>query len=537
VFAGFAAGLLALQTHPTPLAGGAPQQPWTGIPTAAIGFGLIVAAVIGGEGAREYFATAGFSWRQPAALIITIPAVLAPLGAAAWWASRGIGAPLQRASADFRPAVVSVQALTNDQPRALILGSGSQTAVGYGVVRGNGSMLGDADYAVPTATTARLNDLVGGLLSDSGGNLLPQLTTEGIRYVVATKSLPAEYVRTLDGTPGLTRLSGIAGTDLWEIQGTAARLTLRAAPQPAPVPGAKPPAPVPGAKTPTPVPGAKTPTPVPGAKTPTPTPTPPTPDPNVLKIDSIGVRDAKAEVPPAPADGRTLVLAENYDPNWTATLNGADLKPVKVDDWAQGFQIPAAGGTFSLSYSSGSRDAWLIGEALFFMFAIVMALPTGRRVEDADHPVDDFVPPSPSGGSSGRRRAAPVEPEVEYEPEFQAEYEPEYQAEYQPEAAYESGYADEYVADEYVADEYVAETYETATYETATYETATYEAEPEYAYEPETAPEVGRGRRRATGEFERPDFYAEPDRNPRHGSGEYERPNLDEYEGYEGGYR
>src|SRR6185437_15593781 len=132
--AGFFAGLLALQVHPTGLAGGLPQQPWSGVPTAAIGFGLIVAAVIGAEGARDYFQASQLSWRQPAALVVALAAVATPVVAAGWWVTHGVDGPIQRATADFRPAVVSVQSQMPDQPRALILGSGAQTVIGYGIV-------------------------------------------------------------------------------------------------------------------------------------------------------------------------------------------------------------------------------------------------------------------------------------------------------------------------------------------------------------------------------------------------------------------
>ena len=529
-FAGLAAGLLALQTHPTALSGGGPQQPWTGIPAAAIGFGLIVAAVIGAEGAREYFRTSGFSWRQPAALILSLAAVAAPLGAAGWWAARGVGAPLQRAAADFRPAVVSVDSLHNEQPRALILSAGAQAAVGYGIVRGTGAMIGDADYTIPKASADRMKDLVGGLLSNSGGTQLAGLAESGIQFVVAAKSLPAGYLTMLDGTPGLKRLSvSQVATDqwtkIWQIDtGAIARLTLRAV--------------------------AATPAVAPAKGAPAAT------DPTLMTITSAGQTNLTAVIPAAAAGvgARTLLLAEDADVNWTATVDGTALARTTVDGWAQGFTVPAAGGVVQVTYSPTGRDAWLIAEGLFFLFALVMALPTGRRSEsEPSDPAEARVPAAGRGGRAGRRAAA-VGAKPVFEPGVQPEYgtadEPEYGTADEPEDGTADGYSG------YEGDGYEPQ--------------AGDDAELADEYRPQVlADSAGSGRRRGTGEFQRPgtgeyersgtgeyerpaeyggtgyfqpetDEYGQPaGRTSRHGTGEFERPNLDEHDGYgyEGGYR
>ena len=52
------------------------------------------------------------------------------------------------------------------------------------------------------------------------------------------------------------------------------------------------------------------------------------------------VVDASGMIPAEDAE-RTVVLSERFDTQWRATLDGAELSPVEIDGWAQGFQVPA----------------------------------------------------------------------------------------------------------------------------------------------------------------------------------------------------
>ncbi|MEY9913265.1 GT2 family glycosyltransferase [Catenulispora sp. MAP12-49] len=523
--AGFAAGLLALQVHPTGLAGGLPQQPWSGVPTAAIGFGLIVAAVIGAEGARDYFHASQVSWRQPAALVVTLAAVATPVAAAAWWVTHGVAGPVQRATADFRPAVVSVQSQMPDQPRALILGSGAQTVIGYGIVRDNGASLGDADYQVPAADAARINTLVGGLLSDSGGGELQGLASLGVRYVVGMKTLAPDYVHILDATPGLDRQSQIQGVNLWMISNPASRLSLRG---------------------------------------------PGTTDPKALQQTSADERTVKATVA-AGQDGRQLVLAEDADSNWSARMNGADLPRVTVDGWAQGFLLPAAGGTVTVSYSDMSRTVWLVAEGLIFLFALIMALPTGGRAENrgAAAEADEYVPPSLPGQHSREQEPEPepepvVQAEADY-PSYQNEYEgghdqyqyqqeqyPQEQQYQQEQYPQEQQYQQEqYPQEQYQQEQYPQEQYQQGQYAQQDPYAQQYQQDP-YAQQPDAyaqqqpdpyaqqhpeAYEYGGheyGAAEYSGEYENPEAYGG---YLRPGTGEYERPDFETDDYRQGGHR
>lgn len=53
-----------------------------------------------------------------------------------------------------------------------------------------------------------------------------------------------------------------------------------------------------------------------------------------------GVIGAAGEIT-ASEEPRTLVLSERFDSQWRADVGGTELEPVPVDDWAQGFVVPA----------------------------------------------------------------------------------------------------------------------------------------------------------------------------------------------------
>jgi hypothetical protein len=431
---------------------------------------------------------------------VALAAVATPVAAAGWWATHGVAGPVQRATADFRPAVVSVQSQMPDQPRALILAGGAQTAIGYGIVRGAGASLGDADYVVPKADADRISALVGGLLSDSGGTELQGLASMGVRYVVGMKTLTPDYVRILDSTPGLNRQSQIEGVNLWKIATPAARLSLRG----------------------------------PGSE-----------NPKALQLTSADDGTMKGTLAPG-GDGRMLVLAEDADSRWSAKVGGTRLKPTTVDGWAQGFELPAgASGPVTVSYSDVSRTAWLAAEGLFFLFALVMALPTGGRVEESGGPEqDEYVPPPIPVPA----QATGVEDEAGFEQEYEPEYEAEYQAEYQADEYQADEYQSEYQAEEYQAQEYQAgyQTEHQAEYAAPSpahlYATE-YSGYQEPSYQDQYQDQYGQQADPYAQQLEEPYGYqqeAEPEEYGgylRPGSGEYERPDFDTDDYGQGGYR
>jgi len=74
-----------------------------------------------------------------------------------------------------------------------------------------------------------------------------------------------------------------------------------------------------------------------------------------------------------------LQIYENHNPGWKATLNGKELKPVRIDGWQQGWLIPAGqGGTVALEYEPAKLyEGGLIAGVAGPM--VLAALAFGRR--------------------------------------------------------------------------------------------------------------------------------------------------------------
>jgi hypothetical protein len=128
--------------------------------------------------------------------------------------------------------------------------------------------------------------------------------------------------------------------------------------------------------------------------------------------------DARVQIP-AGTGTRTLLLAEPSDGGWKATLNGHDLKERTVDGWAQGYDIPAAGGRFELTRSMTMRHVWVAVQGVAVLLVAVLALP-GARAETFRPKT--AVERERRRGRRGRRRGSHVrvqheEPVAEPSPE------------------------------------------------------------------------------------------------------------------------
>jgi arabinofuranan 3-O-arabinosyltransferase len=80
----------------------------------------------------------------------------------------------------------------------------------------------------------------------------------------------------------------------------------------------------------------------------------------------------------ARSEDTLLVIPENTNPGWRATLDGQVLGPVAVDGWQQGYIIPAgAAGTVELDFRPGPyyRAALGVGAVAVLLLLLVAALP------------------------------------------------------------------------------------------------------------------------------------------------------------------
>ena len=93
---------------------------------------------------------------------------------------------------------------------------------------------------------------------------------------------------------------------------------------------------------------------------------------------------------------------------WSATLNGHPLTPLAapVNGWAQGFRLPAGGGSLSVSHSDFGRAALLGLEGLAVLVAIGLALPGPRAAAEAELEEPAQGDDALGAQEPGRRRAS-----------------------------------------------------------------------------------------------------------------------------------
>ncbi|MFB7933064.1 glycosyltransferase [Streptomyces sp. NPDC056039] len=342
---------------------------WAGPATLVYGIALLAAAALGADGARARVAEQSFGWRQPVAVLIAFASAAGPLLVAAGWMIRGADGPLERRDPTQVPAFVAEESGSRDQARTLVLDSDSGAHVGYMLVRGSGARLGDGEVAAADGENGRLDKVVANLVAGSGADQADQLGGFAVRYVLVHQGAPREVTRVLDATPGLTRLSQQSDGALWRIDREVARAAI------------------------VPASGSGTPQPV-----------------------AAGPVDIHTRIPTG-AEGRVLRLADTAADGWTATLDGKPLTRTTVDGWAQGFELPATGGTLDVTYDDPiGHTAWLWTQGLLAVVLVVLALPGRRRDVDDDMPEEPVVPAQAVAGEGRRARRLRAQAEAETEP-------------------------------------------------------------------------------------------------------------------------
>ncbi|MGA4849247.1 glycosyltransferase [Streptomyces sp. G5(2025)] len=328
---------------------------WAGPATLGYGIALLAAAALGADGARARVAEQSFGWRQPVAALIAFAAAAGPLLVAAGWMIRGADGPLERRDPVQVPAFVAEESGTQDQARTLVLASDSVAQVSYTLVRGSGARLGDAELTAAAATDGRLDKIVARLVAGSGADQADQLGGYAVRYVLVREGAPRQLSRTLDATPGLTRLSQEDGSALWRVDRQVSRAAV----------------------------------------------VPKTGDPEPV---AAGPVELHTKIPSG-AEGRVLRLADSADPGWTATLDGRPLPRTTLDGWAQGFELPTTGGRLDVTFEAPvSHTAWLWTQGALAVVLVVLALPGRRRVVDDDLPEEPLVPAQAVEGEGRRAR-------------------------------------------------------------------------------------------------------------------------------------
>jgi hypothetical protein len=319
-----------------------------------LGAGLIVAAMVGAEGAPERIRSSSFGLRQPAAVALAGLAVLVPVVAGAWWAVAGAAGPLHRERSEVLPPFVVAEAAQPDRPRTLVLRGSRGGALSVSLVGEHGARIGDGDVAPDGALDASLLGAVGALLSGSD-DAVDRLAPYAVRYVVLVPPVDPAVATRFDGQPGMSRVSAEAGTFLWKSDLPVARVRAVGAGQ---------------------------------SERPA--------------IVAAGPVDAGGSLP-ASAPAGSLELADRADDGWHATLDGTALTARTVEG-LQTFVLPGGGGKVSVTHDP-SAPVWLRWAQLAVLaISVLLALPGGRRDDDDDLPPEDEDHPEPVRGR--RRRAA-----------------------------------------------------------------------------------------------------------------------------------
>jgi len=331
--AGFLGAVVVSRSAGTQAEGGQTVHGWPGAALAVAALGLLIAAAP----AAEWLASAGTGRgiaTKLGAVVALMAAATAPVIAAGYWLADGVRGPIGSVTQPVLPAFVSASSNSEAQYRTLILRP-ADGSLDYAVVRQSDPTLGEPELTASTPAETALSQQVAALAAPDGadaGDPGLVLGDFGIRWVLLPGPVDQALAQRLDASVGLMPLSKATAYDLWQVTGPVARVRV-IAPN--------------------------------GVVTP-------------LSSQPVGMSSVSA-----PVSGGTLVLAEPYG-GWTATLNGAALKPLAapVDGWAQGFVLPHGGGKLAIARNDTARDLSLIAEIVALLAVIVLALP-GKRADPA----------------------------------------------------------------------------------------------------------------------------------------------------------
>lgn len=91
---------------------------------------------------------------------------------------------------------------------------------------------------------------------------------------------------------------------------------------------------------------------------------------------------AARSVTVAAGEAALLVVPENFNTGWTATMDGQRLRAVRVDGWQQAWEVPAgSGGTVRLTFAPDRpyREGLLGGAAAVVLVGLLALAPARRR--------------------------------------------------------------------------------------------------------------------------------------------------------------
>jgi GT2 family glycosyltransferase len=300
------------------------RRDWPGVALTVAAAGVVLAATGMLRVAVAKLRAPALVSRVGAAVVLAV-AASTPLLAAGLWVAHGTHGPLARANPEQFPLVVESHVT---RPRMLVVSSRADGAVGATVMRERAPIPGEETAEPPEPARRHLRAAVAGLTSGTGG--ASALSRFGVGYVLVPDPGHDPLTGVLDAVPDLQRLGRTSAFGLWQPVTPAGRLMLI--------------------------------------------------DGRAVTPLAAGPVDAKVRIPPGPA-GRTLLLAEPASAGWHAAIDGRPARSRTLDGWAQAYDVPASGGTFTLRRGMLLRHLWVAVQGVALVLVVVLALPSAAWVE------------------------------------------------------------------------------------------------------------------------------------------------------------
>ncbi len=350
---GLGLGLIQTVVLVTPPGTMTEVRPWPGQATLLLGLALIAMSAVAADGLRDRLVGSSFTFGQPVAGAVAVTALLAPILSGAAFAV-GLDIVVRKAPPEAVPAFVAADAESPQAPRTLVLADNRSGLVQYTLINGAGPSLGDAETGPPASAWQALDPYVAAVVSGRGGDEIEALAGYGIRYVLLAPGSSRALIPTLDGEPGLRRLSSAGGEVLWRVAGVTSRARVVDTAKQTPV---------------------------------------------GLASAGTSTEPYLDQAMPDGAAGRSLALGALVDDGWRAETADGTALPATAGpallSWSQSFTLPEGDPQVTVSFDDGPRTRWLWLQVLVLVVLVVLALPARRRV-DPDPDVDSDAGPLPA---------------------------------------------------------------------------------------------------------------------------------------------
>lgn len=345
--------------------------PFNGPAVSVAFFALLGAALLGYDAVyrRAYDPAQGGAGEhrgaKATAVVLSVLLVAAPVASLGIWSANNLsgkeasltGASLVR-SATFGsiPATAADRGTGPEASRTIVLRVEKDAGVAATLMQGDGTTLdalsgiaaaqgitgkpGQEKVAAPDSATAMLRETVAAMMAQSGIDPRPELMKLGVGFVVlqngdtAAELLAAE----LEAVPGLDTVGPTDSGWLFRVKPTyksagATDVVNRVALVDATGAAIAP-----------------------------------------LASDGLGV---STQVPKG-TQGRRVVMAERFDPGWSAWLDGKEVKAVQ-DGWAQSFELPAAAGKLEIRYEQPWNMLLSLAQLVLLGLTVLLAVPVRAR--------------------------------------------------------------------------------------------------------------------------------------------------------------